>query len=252
MNTSLTSALTRLAYVAAIVMILLGAWSVSKVYTEFNPQPTEPATITVTGTGDAVGVPDIATMSFSVVEQGDTVAAVTTTTTEAMNKIVTTLKSAGIADADIQTTGYNLNPRYDYSKNKSGEILGYTLTQSVTVKIRNLDSIGQVVDAATTAGANDISSPAFAIDDPEAIKTEARAEAFTKAQAKAVSLAEAADVHLGDIVTFSEDDGGVVSPQPYYAERSLAGDAMITADYATIEVGSQEVNVSVSVTYAIN
>lgn len=251
MNTSLIIALTRLAYAAGLALVLVGIWSISKVYTEFHPQPSEPATITVTGTGDAVGIPDIATMSFSVVQQGDTVESVTTATNDAMNNIVATLKGAGIADEDLQTTGYNLNPRYDYTKNKSGEIIGYSLTQSVTVKIRNLDDIGAVVDAATNAGANDISSPTFDIDDPEAVKTEARAEAFTKANAKAESLAEAAAVNLGDIVTFSEDDGGYVYPQPYYAERSLAGDALM-ADSATIEVGSQEVNVSVSVTYAIN
>lgn len=251
MNNSLFSALTRLTYVAAAVLILLGIWAITRVYTQFYPQPTEPATITVTGTGDAVGIPDVATMSFSVVEQGSTVEAVTTATNTAMANIVATLKSAGIKDADIQTTGYNLNPRYDYSEDKTGEIAGYTLTQSVTVKIRDLENVGSVVDTATGAGANDISSPVFAIDDPENVKTEARAEAFEKAKAKAESLADAAGVNLGAIVTFSEDDGGVVSPQPYYERSALAID-YAAGDLATIETGSQEVNVSVSVTYAIN
>lgn len=250
MNTSLLTALTRLAYAGAISLVLLGIWSLSKMYVVFNPQSTEPATITVSATGDAVGIPDIATMNFSVVEQGDTVAAVTESANTAMNNIVATLKGAGIADEDLQTTGYNLSPRYDYTKNGSGEIIGYSLTQSVTVKVRNLDTIGAVVDAATAAGANDLSSPTFDIDDPESVQTEARAEAFAKAKAKAESLADAADVDLGEIVTFSEDVGGY-DPQPYYyAERSLVSDASLAG--AAIEVGSQEVNVSVSVTYALN
>jgi uncharacterized protein YggE len=249
MNSSLTAALTRLSYVGAVVLLLVGVWAISKVYVEFMPQPSEPATVTVDGTGEAVGIPDIATMSFSVVEQADTVAEVTESANAAMDKIVTTLKGAGIADADLQTTAYNLNPRYDYSENKSGEIIGYSITQSVTVKIRNLDDISSVVDAATNAGANDVTSPVFEIDDPDRVKAEAREEAFAKAEAKAKSLAEAAGVRLGDIVTFSESDGGV-SPQPYYLERSL-GIASADSYEPSIEVGSQEVSVTVSVTYAL-
>ncbi len=249
MNSSLATALTRLAYVGALALVLIGIWAGSKVYVEFRPQPSEPATITVSGTGDAIGVPDVATMSFSVVEQAATVAEVTTATNTAMDKIIITLKGAGIADEDIQTTAYNLNPRYDYTERKNGEIVGYSLTQSVTVKIRNLDTISTVVDAATNAGANDVSSPMFEIDEPDTIKAEARTEAFTEAQAKAESLAAAAGVTLGDIVTFSEEDGSD-TPQPYYAERMLSFDATDAAT-PSIEVGSQEVAVTVNVTYAI-
>lgn len=236
-------------YFAGLALLVLALFLGVKSYTTLYPRPLplQQATIAVTGTGEAVGIPDIATMTFSVVEQGDTVANVTATANDSMNQIVSVMKGAGIAAEDIQTTGYNLNPRYDYSKVNRGEIVGYDLTQSVTVTIRQLDSIGTVIDAATSAGANDVSTPSFEIEDPEAVKTEARAEAFAKANAKAESLADAAGVQLGEIVTFNEGDS--YNPESYY--KSYAADSMMVSDEAVIEPGSEEVNVSVTVTYAL-
>lgn len=230
-------------YSIVLVAALLAVFLAVKSYVTLQPRPLplEQATVTVTGEGEAVGIPDIATITFSVVEQGDTVAVVTEASNSTMNNVITVLKGAGLADADIKTTGYNLNPRYDYTRVSRGEIIGYAITQSVTVKIRDLATIGEVVDAVTAAGVNDVSSPYFEIDDPDQVKTEARAEAFAKAQAKAESLAEAAGVKLGKIVTFSESDGGGI--QPYY--KSYEVDAVI-------EPGSQEVNITVSVTYALD
>src|SRR3989338_8218742 len=136
-----------------------------------SPSPSQ-ATVTVSGEGEAVGIPDIATITFSVIEQGDAVADVTSAANITMENVVTVLKGAGIADADIQTTGYNLYPRYDYPKLSRGEIIGYQLTQSVTIKVRQLDTIGAVIDAVTATGINDVSSPYFEIDDPDQVKTE--------------------------------------------------------------------------------
>ena len=233
--------------VAILLAIFLGV----KSYVTLNPQPLPlaQATVMVSGEGEAVGIPDIATITFSVIEQADAVADVTAAANVTMENVVTVLKGAGIADADIQTTGYNLYPRYDYTKVSRGEIIGYQLPQSVTVKVRQLDTIGEVIDAVTTTGINDVSSPIFEIDEPDQVKTEARAEAFEKAKAKAASLAEAAGVRLGDIVTFSESDGGAI--QPYYKsyEYALSDD---TGAEAVIEPGSQEFTVSVSVTYALS
>ncbi len=233
--------------VAILLAIFLGVKSY--VTLQPRPLPLAQATVTVSGEGEAVGIPDIATITFSVVEQGDAVADVTSAANITMENVVTVLKGAGMADADIQTTGYNLYPRYDYTKLSRGEIIGYQLTQSVTIKVRQLDTIGAVIDAVTATGINDVSSPYFEIDDPDQVKTEARAEAFAKAKTKATSLAESAGVALGDIVTFSESDGGDI--QPYYKsyEYNMAADEIAEA---VIEPGSQEVNVTVSVTYALN
>lgn len=232
------------------VLLLGGLFLAVKSYVTLYPRPLplEQATVTVTGEGEAVGIPDIATITFSVIEQADAVADVTSAANATMENVVSVLKGAGIADEDIKTTGYNLYPRYDYTKVSRGQIVGYELTQSVTVKVRELDTIGQVIDAVTTAGINDVSSPVFEIDEPDAVKTEARAEAFEKAKAKAESLADAAGVNLGNIVTFSESDGGGISP--YYKSYDYALEADEVAE-AVIEPGSQEFTVSVSVTYAL-
>jgi hypothetical protein len=133
MDSGLNNALIRFTYITAAIMLLVGVYVGTKTYIEFNPQPKDQPSLMVSGTGKAVGIPDIATMSFSVVEQGDTVAAVTAATNTSMNNIVATMKGAGIKDADIKTTSYNLNPRYDYTRKSSGEIIGYELTQGVTV-----------------------------------------------------------------------------------------------------------------------
>lgn len=252
MSQELNRALTRLAQMGAMVLLVIAVYSAVRVYTSLSPQPEAlpAATLDVSGTGEAVGIPDIASMTFSVVQQGDTVAAVTEAGNTTMENIMSVIKGAGIADEDIRTTSYYLSPRYDYTKVNRGEIVGYDLNQSVTVKIRDLERTAEVADAVTQAGANSISSPVFEIDDPESVKTEARAEAFEKAQAKAESLAEAAGMKLGEIVTFSETgDDGIIP----YANRYASESDSLTVDAAlpSFAAGSEEISVTVNVTYAL-
>lgn len=237
-------------YSIVLVAALLAVFLAVKSYVTLNPRPLPlaQATVTVSGEGEAVGIPDIATITFSVIEQSDTVVSVTEASNATMANVVAVLKGAGIADEDIQTSSYNLSPRYDYTKISRGEIVGYQITQSVTVKVRQLDTIGAVIDVVTQAGINDVSSPYFEIDDPDQVKTEARAEAFTKAQAKAESLADAAGVQLGDIVTFSEDSP---SYYPSYNSYAFGAEEKALDTAAVIEPGSQEFTVTVSVTYAL-
>jgi uncharacterized protein YggE len=251
MSEELSKALTQLARFTAAAMVMVVLYGTIRIFISFEPQP-EPlpaATLHVAGTGEAIGIPDIATMTFSVVEQGDTVTAVTTAGNEVMNNMISVLKGAGIADEDIQTTSYYLSPRYDYSKTSRGDIIGYELNQSVTVKIRDLERTAAVADAVTQAGANSISTPQFEIDDPETVKTEARAEAFDKAKAKAESLAAAAGMELGDIVTFTES--GDDSELPYEMRSFGEGDFVSDTVAPTFAAGSQEVTVTVNVTYAL-
>lgn len=252
MSQELSKALTQLARFTASAMVMLVIYGSIRIIISFAPQPEAlpRPTIAVSGTGEAVGIPDIASITFSVVQQGDTVAAVTEAGNTTMGNIMSVLKGAGIADEDIRTTSYYLSPRYDYTKVNRGEIIGYELNQSVTVKIRDLERTAEVADAVTQAGANTISTPVFEIDDPELVKTEARAEAFTKAEAKAKSLAEAAGLSLGKIVTFSEVSGDGVIP---YATRSFEESDMLTSDAAlpSFSAGSEEITVTVDVTYAL-
>ncbi|EKD76237.1 MAG: hypothetical protein ACD_43C00183G0005 [uncultured bacterium] len=252
MSAELNKALTMLARMAVLTILVVAVYAGARVYTSLKPQPAAlPApTLSVAGTGEAYGIPDIATITFSVLKQGDTVTAVTESGNTAMQDIITVLKDAGIADADIRTTAYRLSPRYDYSKATKGDIIGYDLNQSVTVKIRNLESTATVTDAVTVAGANNIGTPIFEIDDPDSVKSEARAEAFTKAQAKAQSLANAAGMKLGSMVTFSESGNDGEKYSDY--NQSISFDA-VSAETSTptFSAGSDEINVTVNVTYAL-
>jgi uncharacterized protein YggE len=222
-----------------------------KTYYTINPQPTSLAehTITIAASGEAVGKPDVAKISLAVVKEGDSVAAVTTESNTTMNTIIAGLKNNGVEEQDIKTTAYNLSPKYNYEK-QPYDIAGYTLNQTVEVKVRDFEKISTLVDQATQAGANSVSSPVFTIDDAEALKDLARFNAFTKAQAKAESLAEAANVHLGEVVTFTENDTEPNYPPTPYYELQMAKDTAATAQ-PTFEGGSQDVTVNVSVTFEI-
>lgn len=244
------SMLTKAMYVAIILMgIVAIRQGVLAYYAAYpQPNPIDQPSLVVSATGKAYGIPDIATITLSVVESGDTVAAVSESGNTAMTNIISTLKTAGIADKDIQTTAYNLSPRYDYKKTPY-EIVGYDLTQSATVKIRKLADVSTIVDQATQAGANSVSTPNFEIDNPEKVKTTARIDAFTKAKAQAEGLAQAAGVSLGQIMTFTEDSGYTPGPV-YYGAKDMALGAS-TSSAPTIETGSQETDVTVNVTYSI-
>jgi len=247
-QTILSKALATAILLMAVAAIHQGVLAYYAAYPQ--PKPVDQPSLVVSATGKAYGAPDVAKITLSVVEQGDTVAAVTQSGNDAMAKVVAGLKTAGIDDKDIQTTAYNLSPRYNYNKNPY-EIIGYDLTQSATVKVRQLANVSTVVDQATQAGANSVSTPNFEIDEPEAVKNEARLDAFNKAKLQAEGLAQAAHVSLGKILTFTEDDGATPGPIYYGAKDMVLGSAGTTATQAPIEVGNQEVAVTVTVTYAL-
>lgn len=216
-------------------------------------------TITVSADDKVIAKPDVATVSLSVVSKGKTVVEVTTDGNKKMNDIVAALKAMQIDEKDIQTSGYYLNPEQDYSierlPNQTPKIIGYTLTQSVEVKVRKVDQAGDVVQKATDLGANNIGNINLTIDDQDKLKDEAREKAFAKARAKAETLARQAGVRLGKVISFSDD-----TATPYYDSymnttsykempMSASADAVPAPSF---ETGSQEVHSSVSITYEID
>ncbi len=208
-------------------------------------------TITVSAEGQAHIAPDIATLDFAVVSQGTTAQAVQEANTAKINLAIDYLKQQGVEAKDIQTSNYNLYPRYRYN-NETGEssIFGYEVTQTVSVKIRDLDKAGAIVGGLAGAGVNQISSFAYSIENPEAPRDAARAEAFDEALAKAQTMADQIGVRIARVVTFSESVGGGGYPMPYYYAREAAMDSKGGAA-PSLEPGQEEVIVSVSVTYEI-
>lgn len=245
-------------YIALIVALLVASFSVWSYVNSYGKsiQPSSFRSFAVTGDGKAVGVPDVAVFNFSVItEGGKDVGALQTQNTENANKAIAFVKSDGVDPKDIKTSSYRIDPRYQYSScGKDGgvcpppEIVGYTITQSVEVKIRDFSKIGGILSGVVKNGANSVSGFQFTIDDPTKVESEARAEAIEKAKAKAEAVAEAGEFSLGRLLSI--DEGGNY-PRPIYYESAAGMGAATKSAAPTIEPGSQEVDVTVTLRYEI-
>ena len=205
-------------------------------------------TITLSAEGKVVAIPDIATTSIGVTTEAKTVASAQQENTEKMNAILEKMKSLGIDGKDLRTENYSVYPLYDW---KDGIRIdrGFSVNQSLLVKIRDLSKTGEALAAATELGANQVGGLNFTIDDPEALEQEARLEAIAKAQEKAQAVADAAGITLGKMVGFSEASSG---QQPVYRAYALDQAMGLGAGGAPeIAEGSQDVVVNVSVTYEV-
>ena len=210
--------------------------------------------ITMSAEGKVTAKPDRATLSFSVVTQGKEASKVQAENDAKMKTVVDFLKSKGIADEDIKTSGYNLYPQYDYGYPVSGEtkpptISGYNLTQTVTAKISKLEDVSSIVGGLTSKGINQIDNVSYYIDDPDSLKAQAREEAIQKAKEKANKLATDLGVRLGKVINFSEGD--IYFPYPY-AERALPAEGYGGGGGTSpVQPGSQDVTVTVSLTFEL-
>lgn len=239
---------------AACVMVwqMLGPSWFKNIKAEVTNQPYA-RTITVSGEGKISAKPDIANVSLSVVSKGATVKQVTTDNNTKMNQVLAAVKATGMADKDITTSQYSLYPEYDYgtvTREGTNKIIGYNLTQEITLKVRDLTKVDDILDSGIKAGANQVGSLSFDIDDTGPVKKEARKIAFDKAKEKAQEMAGQAGVTLGRVVTFTEEAQGVVYPYMNFAmESKAAGD--MAAPAPQVQPGSKELTMSVSVTYEI-
>jgi len=228
-----------------------GPLASAKKYFESYAASLGPAkTFTVSAEGKVTVSPDIATFTFSVVTQGKDPKAIATDNNTAMNAAVESVKAKGVDAKDIKTIEYNLAPSYATDQ-KTGKttISGYILTQTALVKVRNLDSVADIVGGLPDLGINQIGSISFSVDDPDKALADARAQAFVKAKAKAEVMAAENGVSMGNVVNFWESS----SPVPYYSNVKGLGMGGVAAEAIapSIQPGSQEVTVDVSVTYEI-
>jgi hypothetical protein len=204
-------------------------------------QAAEPAAgaITANGTGSVTVTPDRASFTFGTISQGRTASAALTASSQAIDRVVTALRNAGVARADIQTSEVSLSPRM----NETGDtITGYTATNSVTARIRQLGNAGPVIDAAVGAGANQVYGPSLFVSDMDAAYRNALRAAVAEAREKAQVLASASGLTLGRVVAMTES-GSTPPPMP------LTGGARDSAPQ--IEPGTQRIEATVSVSFAI-
>jgi len=207
-------------------------------------------TITVSGTGKISIKPDLAVVSISVVSQSKLVVEAQADNTEKMNNITSFLKDElKILDKDIKTTGYNIYPEYNYTKDGVRYFIGYKITQTLGVKIRDLAKVGDVLGGATELGANEINSLTFTIEDLEKAKVDARKLAIENAKEKAKTLSSQIGVGLGKIISFNEDYYNTV-PTPMYSTKEAYGLGG-SGSVPDVQTGENEVSVNVSLTYEL-
>jgi uncharacterized protein len=184
-----------------------------------------PPMITVTGTGTVEAVPDIATLSIGVTTQGETAAEALTANSTALDAVMARLTAAGIEARDMQTSNLSLNPNwtgYDSSSVAGQTIAGYVASNMLTIRVRALDGLGAVLDAAVADGANTLNGVTFGLADPEPALNEARQEAVADARARAELLAAAAGVKLGRVLSISEGSAPMDPVPMFRAEASAA------------------------------
>lgn len=211
----------------------------------------KPRTITITGEGEVTAAPDIAYVDMGVVSEGKTAAEALAANTAAMEKVFEGLEEAGIDKKDMQTSNFSVYPVYEQVRPEDNrphtpKIGGYTVQNQLTVKVRDLDNLGAILDKVVTLGSNQLSGVRFAIDDPKPLMDEARKAAVTNALDKAKLYAGAAGVAVGEILTISE--GGYSMPQPYYAKDMMMS---ARAEGAPVPMAAGEQTVSANVTLVI-
>lgn len=198
------------------------------------------------GEGRVYTKPDVAFVDFSVVTQGANINDVQEANTKKMNKVITYLKDSGVEEKDIKTTNYNLYPQYTYENTKIPQIMGYQITQTLSIKIRNLDKVGEILQGVVGVGINQVNSLYFGVENDEQIKEQAREIAIKDAKAKAEKLASQLGIRLGKIVGFSENTNGY--PVSAYKEGYGMGGG---ASSPSIQTGENEIIVNITLTYKI-
>ena len=207
-----------------------------------------PRLISLNGHGEVKAKPDMAVVNVGVMTQAQTAREALTQNTAAMEKVFASLKASGIEANDIQTSNFMVNPRYQYDQNNAQppRVVGYDVSNTVTVSVRKLDTLGAVLDTVVTEGSNQINGVMFAIGDDETLKDEARKLAVTDAERKAKLYAETMHLSLGQIMSVSE--GNYQPPQPVYYGKAVRAEA---AQSVPIAEGEQTVAIDVNITWEI-
>ena len=202
--------------------------------------------IMVVGEGKALAEPDLAMITIGVETRASTAQMAAAENNERMSEVMEALDKMGIAEEDIRTVDYSIRPEIDW-RGDERRLIGYVVSNSVRVKIREVEQVGQVLDGVTAAGANDVFGIQFTFDDPTELEEQARAEAVADAESKAQALATLGGVGLGKPRIITES---FVDPPIPYLERAYAP-AMGEGGGAPVSPGQLEVTVQVQMTFDI-
>lgn len=238
--------------ILAIVAILVVA-GIAATAIVMNDRSNNQDRFNVNGIGIVYAKADIANITVGLkTATKKTAAEATVESTEKMNKIVEALQALGIEDKDIKTTDYSLRPVYNWLENQGQVLKGYEVSQNVSVKVRDLSKIGEVIAQTTEQGANQIGNVSFTIDDEYELKNQARELAISKAKEKAQMMADQAGMKLGEVKGVYEINNSY-QPTPMYANAKMeyAADEAGGIDAPSIQSGQNEIRVEVSLSYEV-
>lgn len=236
----------KLAVPAALAAATLSAPSAAA--QEIAPVAVDGTQLVVSATGEVRRVPDIARISAGVVTQAATASDAIRQNSRQMEAVIAALRRAGIPEGDIRTSAINLHPEYRYRENQPPQLTGYRASNEVTVTFRDLQRAGAILDALVAQGANQISGPMLALDDPEEAMNEARLEALSEARARAELYARSLGMRVERILLVSETGGGYAPPPP---PRPMMMRAEAAQADVPIEPGEQEVTANLTVTFEL-
>lgn len=233
---------------AALTFTALAAFpAISPASAQEHANP--PRTITIIGHGEARLAPDLAVITLGVMNSATTAREALDANNAAMTTVMAGLKSAGIAPNDMQTSNFTISPRYDFGQDnrQPPRVVAYDVSNTVTITVRKLDTLGAVLDQTVSQGSNQINGIMFSASESGPAQDEARKSAVADAQRKAKLFAEAAGIGLGDILSLSEV---ISNPQPVPTYRkTMQAEA---ASSVPIAQGEQTVAVDVNIVWEID
>ena len=227
----------------------------SSKYIGHNPQSTN--SISFTGKGEVTAVSDIATLTVNLTKDGSTTKEAEKLLNESITKTLTYLKDKKIEDKDIKSEYGGLNPKYSYNQvvcisypcpQNDPKIVGYTASQSITIKVREVDSASDIRTSLAGLGITNITGPVFSIDNEDSLKDQARALAITDAKNKAEILAKQLGVNLGSVVSFSENQD---NSYPMYEAKTMMTSSIASAPAPVLPKGENKISTNVTITYEI-
>ncbi|MDO8686596.1 MAG: SIMPL domain-containing protein [Candidatus Berkelbacteria bacterium] len=271
---NLTKEKSNLMKVGFVLAIIVSVFFAVKVYGEIKEasllgESTVPATISFSGHGEVTAKPDIANVYFTISQEAKTVKEAQASVAVIEKKALDFLKSKNVAEKDIKTADASFYPKYDYVRalcpqievgsgvsgasyncgNGKQVLTGYTASESITVKIRQTDDAGAIMQGLGATGVSDLSGPNFAIDNEDGLKAEARKKAIDNAKEKAKILAKDLGVKLVKITSFNESGNNY--PMMYTESAMLKGGASSAPAPAEIPKGENTISSDVTITYEI-
>lgn len=232
---------------ALVAVLVLTATATVRAQSTHQPPPH----IAVSGEGEMALAPDMAVLNIAVVSEEKTARAALDANNEAMAGVLAAMGEMGIAERDLQTSGFSISPRYVYPKkstdNQRPRIVGYQVHNGLTVRVRDLAKLGEIIDRSVSLGVNQGGNIAFTNDDPSAAITEARKRAMADAISRATTLTGAAGIKLGKLLSITEQS---FNPQPMPMARAEM--AMRQADAVPVAAGENTYRVQVNVMFELD